>query len=231
MIKFTTHEILDAFEKKGFRIFSDGRINLFGIRKENGTVNAFDDWIGYIKKSGGHWVSEMLIGTTEPGLPFLRKVINPKGCAILVPGQHRNIFILGLHRNKYLAFVQRGGKVTVARDNNKDDVLDYNGEHDTGYFGINLHKAGKWAKLLMVGKSSAGCQVTFDRAEGYDNLIKEGEKSEKDYSKFFDYALFLENEIPRGTPNRFDFDGEDLQEFGMGEYTPEYPIKLDKKQF
>ena len=41
------------------------------------------------------------------------------------------------------ALCQRNRKVKVWRDNNKDNILDWEGETDTGYFGINIHRANE----------------------------------------------------------------------------------------
>ena len=49
-------------------------------------------------------------------------------------------------------------KVKVWRDNNKDNILDWEGEIYTGEkFGINIHRAG--VRSEIVGGWSAGCQV------------------------------------------------------------------------
>ena len=106
-------------------------------------------------------------------------MINPKGTAILKAGQYRNAYKLGLHRSKYIALVQRNGPVTVYRDNNKNGSLDFMiGNQDSGYFGINIHKAG--TNSARVNKWSAGCQV-FKREAHFNELISLCKKSERKY--------------------------------------------------
>lgn len=69
--------------------------------------------------------------------------MNPKGTAILAPGQYQSSHKIGLHRGKYKALVQHR-PVTVYRDNNKDSKYDLEPtKKDTGIFGINIHKAGQ----------------------------------------------------------------------------------------
>lgn len=69
------------------------------------------------------------------------------GMANLKPGlyfAHR----LGLHKGKYLALIQTGGEVTVARYQSEKEFTE-----DTGHFGINIHKGG------INTTSSEGCQT------------------------------------------------------------------------
>ena len=71
-----------------------------------------------------------------------------KGMATLKPGLWM-VHKFGLHRQKYLALVQRMGAVTVVRDGNPD-------YEDTGKdFGINIHKGG------LKSTSSEGCQTIY----------------------------------------------------------------------
>lgn len=68
-----------------------------------------------------------------------------KGMADLKPGIY-HAHQLGLHRGKYMALIQTGGKVTVVRDGTPN-------YDDTGWFGINIHKGGSNTT------SSLGCQT------------------------------------------------------------------------
>ena len=73
--------------------------------------------------------------------------------------------MIGLHRGKYEALVQRGAAVSVWRDRNGDDVHDYGQNEESGYFGINIHRASARRESEIVGQYSAGCQVIADPAE------------------------------------------------------------------
>lgn len=88
-----------------------------------------------------------------------------------------------LHKGQYLALCQRGGPVTVIRDQKGPD---------TGNFGINIHRGGNW------GTGSLGCQ-TIPREDGqYDEFINEALTLAKKYygkdyrNKTYTYVL-LEN--------------------------------------
>jgi hypothetical protein len=68
-----------------------------------------------------------------------------KGMAVLNPGWWP-VYKFDLHRRKYLALCQRGGRVSVTRDGSPPYV-------DTGDFGINIHMGSRG------GTSSLGCQT------------------------------------------------------------------------
>lgn len=144
--------------------FKPYNLNIIGIRNKFGRVNHFDDVICVYLEKEGKWVQHDFPATTYPGLPSLFKPVNPKGTAILKPGQYR--YRLGLHKNKYPALIQ-DAPVTVYRDNNKNLVYDLDHrKEESGFFGINIHRASLGAKL--VGADSAGCQVI---KEGFDRFM------------------------------------------------------------
>ncbi|MCA0445171.1 MAG: hypothetical protein LCH54_02955 [Bacteroidetes bacterium] len=83
-----------------------------------------------------------------------------KGIARLKPGSY-NAHCLGLHKNKYLALVQRLGVVTVIRDCEPD-------YEESGYFGINIHKGG------YTTTSSLGCETIHqDKWESFISTVKD----------------------------------------------------------
>ena len=176
--------ILRAVEKAGHKAF-DGQhaynLNIVGIRSKTRDQSAdlFDDWMTctYRDEVGGRWITKWWRATTDPGKLSLLKpeLYNRDGSAIIVPGQYRSAYVLGLHRNKYEALVQRGPKpIKIARDSNRDLTIDIDpSTYEEGYFGCNLHKAGKDSAKIS-GKTynySAGCQVW---------------KREQDFNEFMD---------------------------------------------
>jgi len=137
-------------------------LNIVGVRSSFGRVNYFDDSINIYYEKEGKWVHRAFMATTYPGKPSLLKPINTKGSAILKPGQYQ--YKKGKHKGQYDALVQ-AGPVTVYRDNNRDLVYNSVNE-ESGFFGINIHKASLYTKF--VGPDSYGCQVI---KEGFDNFM------------------------------------------------------------
>ena len=134
--------------------------------------------------------------TTDPGKYWLENPINPKGTAILVPGQYPGTWKLGKHQGKYEALVQRK-PVKVWRDNNKDSIIDYpyaHAEVSEGYFGINIHRSNPYDKSYIVDKWSAGCQV-FQAVDDYKEFMGLCKSSADLYGNSFSYTLVTEEEL------------------------------------
>jgi len=175
--------ILRAVEKAGHVAFDGNHafnLNIIGIRSStrDQSKDLFDDWITctYREEKGGRWITKWWPATTDPGKLSLLKpeLYNKDGSAIIVPGQYRAAYVMGLHRQKYGALVQRGPRpIKIARDNNKDLNLDLDpSTFEEGYFGCNIHKAGKDSKTIS-GKTytySAGCQV-FKREQDFNEFM------------------------------------------------------------
>jgi len=142
---------------------------LFAVlfRNPEGRVNEFDDQFLLMQNQKG---TSVLIDswpiTTDPGLYWMEHPMNPKGCAIMVPGVYE--YKLGLHRGKR-AFVQ-AGPVKVYRDNNKDKIHDHDPKSiDEGYHAINIHGPHLW-EAENVDRDSGGCMV-FKRQEDITRCI------------------------------------------------------------
>jgi len=130
---------------------------LIGVRSKADKPNEFDDKFYLVSKQNMFVFS----CTTNPGTNWLQNAMNPKGTAVLKPGKYW--YKLGTHKG-YEALVQ-SGPVTVYRDNNKDLKSDTTGPEDTGYFGINIHRANETAISKLVALWSAGCQVLNNPAD------------------------------------------------------------------
>ncbi len=175
-------------------IFFDGNkklnINVIGVRRDNNGTNEFDDFLVLVYKNENlKEVCKVYPITTDPGKYWLENPINPKGTAILVPGQYRGTWKLGRHQNKYEALVQRK-PVKVWRDNNKDEAIDYQGFNtlSEGYFGINIHRSNPYDKSYLVNKWSAGCQVIANAAE-WEIFMSIVRKSAELHGDTFSYTL------------------------------------------
>ena len=160
--------ILDRIETLGHVVFDGGPfdLNLFGIRSKNRSAGSFDDFLGCAYLDGEAWRVVYWPATTDPGLRGgILATKNPKGAAILAPGQYPGAYQIGPHGSaKYEALVQRGGRVAVYRDNDKNALLDTTGGVEFGFFGINIHAAttdpyGTDRTREIVGGWSEGCQV------------------------------------------------------------------------
>ncbi len=174
-MRFLTRE--QAFEKmrlKGHTIFeSDSRnfnLNIIGIRSKTAKVDEFGCQLMLAWKYRGVWNEVSYRITTYPGKYYLiEKLLNPKGCAILVPGQYRGVYSVRLHNNKYRALCQTHGPVKVFRDKDRDQQFDMNSATVMeGMFGINIHNSVDNQKTIRVGSHSAGCQVFSDDEEFKD---------------------------------------------------------------
>lgn len=139
-------------------------LNIIGVRSANRVANSFDDKLHLVYKAeDGKWIERVWQITTDPGTYWLSNPENLDGTAILVPGQYRGVYGIGLHRGQYEALTQQFGEVAVYRDNDGDNILDPTKGPFKGYFGINIHKAG--TSSTQVDKWSAGCQVFAKNAD------------------------------------------------------------------
>jgi len=185
-----------AAKRKNYAWFEEGtknyNLNLFGIRTDDPAVDVFNDWLGLAWKFKGEWHIRAYPGTTDPGAHWLQNLLNPSGCAILVPGQYKGVYGLRLHRGIYEAMCQTWGPVRVFRDGNKDNELDFDSSTImTGDYGINIHHASSGGITQKVGRFSAGCQV-FQDSRDFDYCREIWRKSRANYGNKFTYTLFEE---------------------------------------
>lgn len=190
-------DVIRAMTLKGYMVFESDlkplNLNYVGIRDISG-VNSFNDLLIMFWKYKGQWSSFWRTGTTDPGTYWLNNPMNPHGTAILKEGQYRGAWKLGKHQGKYDALVQKK-EVTVIRDGNKDGVLDLDsGYEESGFFGINHHRANSKNESVQVDKWSAGCQVTAD-PHLYDIFIQLCKESEEVWGEGLTYTLLNVNDF------------------------------------
>jgi hypothetical protein len=155
-----------AVKAKGYKWFENGdyNLNIVGIRNKNTSdevTNKFDDCMTVTYKKDGMWNMSCFRCTTDPGKHWVENIMKESGVAILKEGQYRGSHKIGLHQGKYEA-LRQVKPVQVYRDNNLDDCYDMLEENlDKGIFGINIHRATKYAgrASTQIDKWSAGCQV------------------------------------------------------------------------
>jgi hypothetical protein len=197
MTKMNLAEIILTLKQKGYTVYERPfELNIVGIRKNSNVSNSFDDSItAFYKNREGSWQWFSWPATTDPGTYWLKNPDAPKGTAILKSGQYRNAYVIGLHRSKYTALVQRGpNPVTVMRDYNRDNVLDFNaGKEQSGYFGINIHHASVNGTTKTVDRYSAGCQV-FANSSDFNVFITLAQRHKALYGNQFTYTLIDERQ-------------------------------------
>lgn len=188
------------FKTKGYAYFTKGayNLNIIGVRSDNNNkvTNKFDDLLVLIFNTPTGETKRYIWNiTTEPGTYYMTKVLgNPKGTAILVPGQYRGCWQIAKHRNKYKALCQRKA-VKVYRDGNYDMTYDMNPDKtDTGLFGINIHRADENFTRTTIDAYSAGCQV-FNSNTDFQSFMRFCEKQKELYGNSFTYTLIDEKDL------------------------------------
>ena len=186
--------ILSSFEKLSYNLFTAPyQLNIVGVRNRNMISNTFNDQIiVFCKDDSGAWVVHVFTATTLPGVYWLRNPMNKNGTAILIPGQYKDSHQIGLHRGKYSALIQKSA-VKVLRDNDRNGFANPFANvkaltTETGYFGINIHRADAAFTSLKIGKYSAGCQV-FANPKEFDLFMQLANNHKKLHGNSFTYTL------------------------------------------
>lgn len=190
--------IINALKFKTYEIYTRPyELNILGIRADSIIPNRFDDEIHtFFKNNTNQWVHYIFPATTDPGTYWLRSPMHPQGTAILMQGQYKDAYQIGLHRGQYYALVQRN-PVTVIRDYDRNAILDFqNGRKDTGLFGINIHRASLNGTTKTVDNYSAGCQVLAN-INDFNLLMQLAEKHRQLYGNSFTYTLIDKRSIAR----------------------------------
>jgi len=180
MKKYTIAELKAKFSELGYTWYP---FMLVGIRSQANIPNEFDDLVGVVEGENVSWYT----ATTNPGTHWLKNLMNPKGTALLKPGQWVDSWKVGMHQGKYEALVQCKS-ITVFRDKNKDHIAEETAVTDTGLFGINIHRANPKGVSKYIDKWSAGCQV-LNNSEHFAELLG---KCKKSGLKTFTYTLLKE---------------------------------------
>lgn len=223
--------ILDTYKRYseawGYKIYNEPyKLNIWGFRSSNQVPNSFDDEIHVFFNSGTLskplWIYHIFKCTTDPGTYWLKHPDAKKGTAILLPGQYRDVYGLSKHQGKYRALCQLNGKVKVIRDHNRDAVLDFKSARiDTGWFGINIHRASKKGTTYKVDKYSAGCQV-FKSIADFEFFLKLCERHRKLYKNKFTYTLIdMDMQRKLALENMKKVFTSSLGEVSLGEFSEE----------
>jgi hypothetical protein len=188
----------------GYKVFTRPyELNIVGLRADSTIPNRFDDEIHvFYKVSTTNWNYHVFNATTDPGTFWLLHPMNVNGTGLLEKGQYIDAYELGLHKGEYEALVQRK-PVTVLREYDRKAQLDFNnGKRETGFFGIDIHRAYAHGTTKTVDKYSAGCQV-FENAEAFYQFIELCKRHAKLYGNKFTYSLIDFRAVKRETIRRW----------------------------
>lgn len=186
----TRDQVVEEMKRRGHVVFETGRynLNLVNLRKIPGTPNRFDDLgVCFYKDYRDMWQLRAWPITTDPGAYWLNNPARVTGTGILIPGQYRGAFSIGMHHvgqpNQYEALVQGPYKgFRVWRDNDKDGKPTYGGKVYDDAQGLNYHRAG--AHSTNVDKWSMLCQVHADSGNHSEMMdLVHRQKSEGNGSK------------------------------------------------
>lgn len=189
-------KVKKAVECHGFDFFENDskpfNLNIVGFR-DSTSVNTFNDLLSVSWKFKGIENCIFFRITTDPGTFYLNNPLNVDGTAIVALGQQKGVWKLGKHQGKYDALVQRK-EINVLRDNDKNGILDLNALIQSGFFGINCHRATEDGSSNIVGKWSAGCQV-FQDSYDFDLFISIIKQAIPLWGNSFSYTLLSKSEI------------------------------------
>lgn len=148
--------------RKKYQWFND-KPNIIAIRTTLQVPDVFNDpiFIAYKDKGVDKLFTAMI--TTEPGITYQKKLLNPKGCWVMMPNQMIDAYSPGFHQGKPDHRCLRStGKIFGLRDADLDGIAGNSGTPawvDGTTVGANIHGANKAGITAKVGPWSAGCQV------------------------------------------------------------------------
>ena len=201
-MQLTREKIQETIKRKTDYLWfekGDYNLNIVGVRNsdtKNEVTNRFDDKITLSYKVNGEWKFHCFDCTTDPGTHWVENIMRKDGVAILKPGQYRGSHIIRKHQGRYEALGQ-DRPVKVYRDDNRDHMYNlYESAVQEGLFGINIHRATKYAgkKSTQVDKWSAGCQVIAAN-DDWKLFMKICRKSRDEWGNRFTYTLLESKDI------------------------------------
>ena len=193
-----------VFLGKDFAFF-DGRkpfnLNIIGVRSENRKAGRFDDIIMVIYRNQiRDWQVLAMDATVDSGIFYLKRPLNRNGTAVMLPGQYRGAYKLGIHGRTWVSggyeALEQVKPMLYYRDNNKDDLIDIDeAKAFEAVLKTNIHRAYPNKISEFVGKYSAGCQVIKDPDDfkKFIHLVKTA--IDWDMPNSFTYTLLNERDL------------------------------------
>lgn len=182
--------------KKGY-IWYEDKPNIIGIRSSLNVPDIFNDILAIVYKDKGVEKLYTATITTEPGVAYQKKLLNPNGCWVMMPAQMVDAYSPGFHQSKPDHRCLRStGKIYGLRDANLDGIAGNSGTPQWAEgtkVGANIHGANKAGITKQIGPWSAGCQVHNDWKKKEEMM----DICEKLYPKLkkFTYTLLLEKDL------------------------------------
>jgi len=175
----TIQGLKDTIKSLNYKWFED-QPNMIAIRTKLQVPDVFNDVLCVVYKKNGVETLYTATITTEPGVTYQKKLLNEKGCWVMMPAQMINAYKSGFHQGKPDHRCLRSvGKIFGLREDDKDGILlnDKNAVAswvDGTTVGANIHGASKKTDLTtVVGAFSAGCQVhnRWSKKEDMMNIV------------------------------------------------------------
>ena len=196
-------DVIEEMQSLGYKIDTrPNALNVVGIRDASIAVpENYSDNIAYFWfDDNGDLQGKLAEATTTPGVQYLKNPLgdaaNKGGTAILVQGQYKDAYHIGLHRQKYEALTQKG-TLKVIRDDDRNSILDYFGKTydcSAANCGINIHHStASYASQDTIGPDSAGCQV-FRWIDDFNDMMAKARIHRGLYGNNFTYTLIDERE-------------------------------------
>ena len=175
-------------------------VNLFGLRdplrqREDVFNDRFGIWIP------NRNIVMLTASTTDPGV----KATNEKegGAAHLDAGYQPRIWCVDTHAADipsfaHKAFCSRQSKgclpTRIWRDRDRDTMLTDKDVFETGYFGVNGHRASAQRDEKTIGLYSYGCQVVQNKAD-FDEILKAAIEAAGSIDYKYDYMILMREEL------------------------------------
>lgn len=178
-----------------YRWYED-RPNIIGVRTSLDVPDVFNDFLCLQWKEAGVSKFKIYPFTTDPGVAYQKKLLNPKGCAVMQPGQYVDCYQIGYHKGRedHRALIQIG-VIKVLRDKDLDGIAGNSGIIEVaGGQGCNIHGSQKAGTTKAIGPWSAGCQV-HPIWKNKEEMMDIAEKFEVYTANKFTYTLITEKQL------------------------------------